>query len=369
MGVRSKGRPWRAAARAAGFAALLAASSAAAQERQEPKLEEAERAEAQELVTLVEKAAAGETAGNGLTLEWGRQYFIKAQGEKTYVPFTVAIAPETPVSAAVGLYLRVVARATPAPGEVASTDGGGAQPAEQVKEPEEPPKEDDAPEFAFEDLFFFELPAAAQGQPRRVSRAFAVAPGDYDVYVAVKERASAAAKDAAPKSGVLREAISVPDFSTDGLKASTVIVAERINMLDTPIDPESQAEQPFTFGQMQIVPAPELQFSKKDELTIVFWIYGAQNDPATKKPNVHIEYRFHQIQDGKETYFNKTEPQLLNAETLPPQFDLALGHQLSGSLAVGLTSFPEGDYRLEIEVQDKAASAKVTPDVKFTVVP
>lgn len=359
MGLRMLGRRCRVAACVIGICGLLAAIPSAAQGRQEAKLEEAERAEAQELVSLVEKAAAGESAGGGLTVAWGRHYFIKAQGEKTYVPFTVAIAPDPAVNAAVGLYLRVVSRAAGTSG----TDGGGA--AAQAKDASVA----EAPEFAFEDLYFFDLPAAAQGQPRRVSRAFAVPPGDYDVYVAIKERASAATKDAPPKSGVVREALTIPDFSTAGLKASTVIVAERVNMLESPIDPEAQAEHPFTFAQMQIVPAPELRFSKKDELTIVFWIYGAENDPATRKPNIHIDYKFHQIQDGKETYFNKTEPQLLNAETLPPQFDLALGHQLSGSLAVGLTSFPEGDYRLEIEVQDKAAGGQVTPDVKFTVVP
>jgi hypothetical protein len=48
---------------------------------------------------------------------------------------------------------------------------------------------------------------------------------------------------------------------------------------------------------------------------------------------------------------------------------LAAGHQLSGSLGVPLASFPEGNYRLEIEVQDKAAGKQVTRDVTFTVAP
>jgi hypothetical protein len=271
------------------------------------------------------------------------------------VPFTVVLDPEPAVAPGVGLYLRVVSR-TPAP----ATAEKGAEAA--VGAPA-------SGDFAFEDLYFFDLPAAPAGQPRRLSRAFAVSPGTYDVYVALKERASSATPPAPPKSGLLQETIEVPDFSGPGLKASTVIVAQRIDMLEAPIDPASQAEHPFTFGQMQIVPAPELQFSKKDELTIVFWIYGAESDPSTKKPNVQIDYKFHRIEGESETYFNKTEPQLLTAETLPPQFDLAAGHQLSGSLAVGLTSFPEGTYRLAIEVQDKAAGRQVTPDVQFTVAP
>ena len=68
-----------------------------------------------------------------------------------------------------------------------------------------------------------------------------------------------------------------------------------------------------------------------------------------------------------EKFFNKTNPQNLNAQTLPPQFDLAAGHQLQSGQAVPLASFPEGDYRLEIKVTDKIANKLVTRDVNFTV--
>ena len=68
-----------------------------------------------------------------------------------------------------------------------------------------------------------------------------------------------------------------------------------------------------------------------------------------------------------EKYFNKTAPQQLNASTLPPQFDVAAGHQLPGSLVVPLASFPEGDYRLEIKVTDKISGKTLTQNVNFTV--
>ena len=42
-----------------------------------------------------------------------------------------------------------------------------------------------------------------------------------------------------------------------------------------------------------------------------------------------------------------------NATTLPPAFDMSLGHQLQTGQAVPLASFPAGDYRLEIKVTDK----------------
>ena len=119
-------------------------------------------------------------------------------------------------------------------------------------------------------------------------------------------------------------------------------------MLQHALSTENQAENPYTFGQMKIEPAaePEVQ-QERGSVGVILWIYGAKIDDTTKKPDVSMDFKFYQKTGDKETYFNKTEPQLLNAQTLPPQFDLAAGHQLLGTLELPLTSFPEGDYRLE----------------------
>jgi hypothetical protein len=295
---------------------------------------------------------------------------VKAQAGKTYVPFTLSVAPGAVAAPGVGLYLRVARKG----------DAQPAAPPPEAKKDKDKEKGDAAPsQYPFEDLYLFDLPAAQDGQAQHVRRAFAVEPGEYDVYLAMKERPAAsggsapaasggsAPAEAAPKMGVIKQAISVPDFSTPDLTTSSIITAERVEVLQTPVANERQADHPYTFGQMRIVPALENKFSKKGELSVIFWIYGAQVDQNTKKPDVTIDFKFYQKAADKETYFNKTDPQALNAQTLPPQFDLAAGHQLPGSLAVPLASFPEGDYRLEIEIQDKLASKKVTRDVAFSV--
>ena len=98
-------------------------------------------------------------------------------------------------------------------------------------------------------------------------------------------------------------------------------------------------------------------------------IYNPKVD-KDNKPDVSIEYNFYQKQSGApEKFFNKTNPQNLNAQTLPPQFDLAAGHQLQSGQAVPLASFPEGDYRLEIKVTDKIANKTLTREISFTVSP
>ena len=331
--------------------------------KQQEKLEQAQRAEAQVLVAAVDELAKGGEAKSTLPLEWEQHHFIKAQGDKTYVPFTLAIdAARVPAKTPVALYLRVVQHGAAAAPEAAP----------------DPKKKGEAarPEYPFEDLFFLDLPAVADGEPHRVRRAFAVEPGEYDVYIAMRERPAAAAADggSAPPQGAagegrlasVRQTITVPSFTKE-LTTSSIIVAERVDVLQAALPDERQADHPYTFGQMRITPAADHTFTKKDELSLVFWIYGAATDATTHKPDMVVEFKFHQRQGEKETYFNKTDPQSLNAQTLPPQFDLAAGHQLPGSLAVPLASFPEGDYRLEIELVDKIANQTITRDVNFTV--
>jgi hypothetical protein len=120
---------------------------------------------------------------------------------------------------------------------------------------------------------------------------------------------------------------------------------------------------------MEIVPTFETKFTKKAELSTFMLIYNPKVD-KDNKPDVSVEYNFYQKPTGQpEKFFNKTNPQNLNAQTLPPQFDLAAGHQLQSGQAVPLASFPEGDYRLEIKVTDKLANKTLTREINFTISP
>jgi hypothetical protein len=347
---------------------VLAPSVSALQGDKKPgaKMEQAQRQEAQALVALVDDFANGKPpAASPPALTWEQQHFIKGLADKTYVPFTVA-APPGSFTGPVGVYLRVVAKGSPAV---------APPPADKDDKDKKDKKSGAAPPspYAFEDLFFTDaVPPATDGQPQRIRRAFAVAPGDYDVYVAVKERTPAGASGAQtgaapPKAAVIKQSVTAPNFASGELTTSSVIVAQSVDVLQTPLSQDTQADNPYTFGQMKIVPAVDPKFNKSGQLTVIMWIYGAKEDATTKKPDVNMEFKFYQKAADKETYFNKTQPQALNAQTLPPQFDLAAGHQLLGTLELPLASFPPGDYRLEIEVQDKVANQKLTRDVAFTV--
>ncbi len=329
---------------------------------------EADPAEVRALLTLADEAAAGQAA-SAIPLTWQGQHFIKSHGDRTYVPFTVGIdggAFTGPASLSV--YLRVTKQGE-APAPVAAPATGEKQDDQKKEEAAAPAR----PEYPFEDVFGVELPAPSPGGDAPVvRRAFAVPPGDYDVYVVVKERGAAAAAegtDAAPaaRAGVVKQPLTVP--SLDGeLTTSSIILADTVEELQSPLPPDRQSEQPYTFGQMRIIPSLDQSFPKSADLNVIFWIYGAGTDSSTKKPDVEVQYNFHQkLPDGGEKFFNRTEPTVMNAQTLPAQFDLAAGHQLPGSLAVPLASFPEGDYRLEVKVTDTVSGTSLTRDVPFTV--
>ena len=93
---------------------------------------------------------------------------------------------------------------------------------------------------------------------------------------------------------------------------------------------------------MEIVPATDTKFAKSDELQTFLLVYNAKTD-KDNKPDISVEFNFHTTVGGAEKFFNKTNPQNLNAQTLPPGFDFSAGHQLQAGQAVPPDVVPGGD--------------------------
>ena len=335
-----------------------------AQNKDDKKRDDAQKKEIQNIVKLVDDAAtAGQAAANDLSLTWLREDVLKAQGNKEYVPFTVSVDPSKVTGDKIAFYWRVVAKGgAPAVPEPAP----GAKKDDKKKDDKDKGKKTD---YAYEDISF--VPLVAGQNPMHISRSFTVPAGDYDVFIVAKEPTpDKPAKNAPPpKLSMIKQTVKVPDFWNGDLATSSVIIAQRIDPLATPLTPQQQADRPYALGQMEIVPTFESKFTKKSELSTFMLIYNPKVD-AQNKPDVSVEYNFYQKPAGQpEKFFNKTNPQNLNAQTLPPQFDLAAGHQLQSGQAVPLASFPEGDYRLEIKITDKIANKTLTREVNFSVTP
>ncbi len=346
--------------RRAVFAILLAVSVSStmllAQSKDDKKKSEAQNRETQSIVKTVDELAAGQPAANDLSLTWVREDVLKAQGNKEYVPFTVQIDPSKISGGTVAFYWRVVAK-NAAP--MAAVEPG--------KKDDKKDKDKKKSDYAYEDISF--VPVTAGQTSMKISRSFTVPGGAYDVYLVAKEPTpEKPAKNAPPlKIAAIKQTVNVPDFWNNELNTSSVVIAQRIDPLPAPLTMQQQLDRPYALGMMEIVPTFETKFTKKAELSTFMLIYNPKVDTANK-PDVSVEYNFYVKPAGQpEKFFNKTNPQNLNATTLPPNFDFAAGHQLQSGQAVPLASFPEGDYRLEIKITDKLANKTLTREITFTV--
>jgi hypothetical protein len=345
-------------------AVVLACSVALVAQRKDDKKDDKKQSDAQkkeilDIVKIVDAAATGQAPTNDFGLSWAHEDYLKATANKEYIPFTVTFDASKATSPNVALYWRVVAKDAAAP-TATLTLPAKKDDKKDDKKPAAPPK------YAYEDINFVPV-NAAQGATARLSRAFTVTAGTYDVYVVMKEPTSSQKNASAPKVSIVKQTITVPDFWSQELSTSSVIVASRIEPLASPLSANEQIERPYALGMMEIVPTTDMKFSTKSELSVFMLIYNPKVD-AMNKPDVTVEYNFYQKPSGSpEKFFNKTSPQPLNATTLPPAFDMSLGHQLQTGQAVPLASFPAGDYRLEIKVTDKLSAKSLTRDVNFTV--
>jgi hypothetical protein len=319
--------------------AFLVAGSAASAQQAKPdnkKRSKQEQAEIEQLVKAVDAVMAGQPAPSDVQMTLS-PFFLKSQEQRTFVPFVLDVKGAPAADAAV--YVRVV--------------NPSAQPDAKSKKVEYP----------WDDIHF--VPAASIGTGK-LNRVFMAAPGTYDVYVAVKERLpEKAPKTQVAKMGVLKTEVVVPDFWNGELSTSSILVTDKVNVLNGQLNADESRERPFVFGTQELIPASDMEFKKGEQLATFFQVYNAGLG-SDGKPDLVMEYNFHRKEAGAEKFFNKTNPQPVNASNLPPTFDPAK-FPVPGGIEVPLTSFPEGDYRLEIKITDKAAGKTVTKDVNFTV--
>lgn len=312
------------------------ATEALAQRDNDRNRNRQERQEIETLVKLVDGVMAGTEGPADIQFKL-TPYFLKSQEARTFVPFSLEVTGAP--SADVALYVRLVDPAVE------------ADPKKRM-------------EYPWDDIHF--VPAAqVAGNPARLNRVLMAVPGTYDLYIAMKERTpERPQRGATYKTGVMKTSITVPDLSTE-FTTSSVLVTDTITMLTAPLTPEEQRERPFVFGAQELVPAADAEFAKNQELNIFFQVYNPGLDDAGK-PNLVMEYNFHRTENGEEKFFNKTAPQNVNASNLPAQFDPAV-FPVPGGITVPLTTFPVGEFRLEIKVIDKAAGRELVRNVNFTV--
>jgi hypothetical protein len=341
--------------------------------------------EATALAAVVDAVAAGGAAGGDAWLQWTGHFLRSADG-KVYVPFTLSIAEAPREFGDVNLYVRVARRgAGPGTGPGKGTEIVGYHPGQvPVSVPERqfvpegvPTPGESSAALALLDrqrsqqtgnhpFERYEMVAAKDLRGASIQRAFQVAPGDYDVYVAIRERITGSAGHAQPKWAVLKRALIVPAFPSGRLAASSVILADRIDEIAAPLTGADQQRRPYALGAADIVPAADSTLSSDEALTVAFLIYNPGLD-AAGRPRITVEYRFFRAASFDPTPFTETQPQQLDSTTLPATLDLKKERQLAVTQSVPLITFTPGAYRLEIAVQDQISSERLTLPLEFRI--
>jgi hypothetical protein len=338
--------------------ALFLAKAVVAQTLPPPRLNSEQRKRAQALSKLVDEVFAQKhSAPADVVLSW-QGFFIAANKGLVYVPYTIGIAGSfstTPVA----MYVRVLAKdAKPADYDASKTSTirsylGQMSVVNDTKDIRSGYVEPTG--IVAEDVQFFEPP-----KDGRLSRGIWLQPGEYNMFIALQEKGG---RDL-PKTAVLKQPIVVPDLSK-GLALSSVIIADSVEPVPPSAKQRNQLDDPYAIAGTKITPAASTRLRKTGEITVVFYVYNPTPAPGGR-PDLQVDYTFYAHNAGVEQPFNRSVPQLFNAQTLPPDFNPAV-HQIMGGESVPLASFPSGDYRLEVKVADKIANTTAVASATFSV--
>jgi hypothetical protein len=306
---------------------------------------------------------AGKQTPADFALAWQND-FVKAQ-RGTFVPFTLTVDTTKLSKAAALVYVRATKR------------GQERRIGRDAREPVS---------YPVDAIFPVELPRDAAA-PARISRGFTVEPGDYDVFVVMRERIEPGASRPRPKASVVRQALAVPEFGSTDLTTSSLMVADRLTTLTEAVPTDRLAERPYAIGLNEITPAVDRVFRRDEELIVVFLVYNPMVT-SERQFDLKVEYHFfrqlgpgaHKQEEARkqgeggahpprpgETYFNRTEPQRFNPALMGSSFDPRSGEPVMAGQVVPLAGFENGEYRLDVQVTDLLSGKSVSRDVSFTV--
>lgn len=335
------------------------------------------RTEAAELRSLVDVVVGGKLAGGDAYLKW-TGHFMRASDGRVYVPFTLVLDEVDVGFEAVAMYVRVVPRGTKSP--AGDSQVSGSVLGTPVSVPERQfsrgnptageasarlglmARELSAVKPSFEAYFVAQVPV--KPAPRILRRALVVVPGDYDLYVAVRERPGGAA-GGGPKAAVLKQTLIVPNLAGSEPAMSSIVLASRVDALATRVSSSTQEDRPYAFGSAEVFPDADSAFNQDDVLSVVYFVYNLAVDEG-RMPDVTVECRFFRM-SGLGKMFGELAPQRFGRAHATPAFDLKAGRQLAVTQAVPLTTFPPDTYEVEIVVTDNLAGVATRRMVRFIV--
>ncbi len=323
-------------------AMLLAVAPVGAQD-----LEDWQNAELVTLVAAINEARQGERAPDEDAITWLPSYFKGPADDLTIGPFTLLIDPAAVSADNIAAY-------------VVLAEAGS-----------------DSSDLEFENVFYAEA-GECEGERVCVAGFVQAEGGDYDLYIAVRDSFDGDAPversiDAfgrttsvvvVPPITILRERVTIPNLWNGELQTGSVLLIQDLQPLTQVPSEEEIAESPYLLTGFRATPRLSADFRKQDTLGFLFGIYNAGHNGGM--PDITVGYDFYTRNDGGEEFFNRTAPQQLGSETLPPGFDVRQ-FPLVIPQNIPLGGFPAGNYRLEIKVTDNEEDEELTHDLFFSV--
>jgi VWFA-related protein len=182
---------------------------------------------------------------------------------------------------------------------------------------------------------------------------FYLKPGKYAIKFLVRENQSG-------KLGVFEESLNIPALPASGLSLSSVMLGSQLQEVQGPpgavrvVVDDAMREffrnagpwsNPLVSENRKLVPSVTRVFRSTDNLYVVFEIYGAAEDPATRKPDVGVSMS---VWRGNQKV-SQAPPYAIDQFGDPERKVIKCRYQLP------LTGFQQGPYTLQIDVIDQAA--------------
>jgi len=148
--------------------------------------------------------------------------------------------------------------------------------------------------------------------------------------------------------------LEVPRIDDDTLSASSLILADSIEKVDT----RSIGTGMFVIGGWKVRPRLDNTFKRTEKLGIYAQFYNFEVDEQTRKPDGTVEYEV--IKKG--TNEKIVEPYTEEVSKLPGG-----ASQVIVKKQLSLKDFTPGEYTVNIKVFDKKRNQTVTKSATFTV--
>jgi len=155
-------------------------------------------------------------------------------------------------------------------------------------------------------------------------------------------------------AGTFSESYEVPDYQSNALALSSIVVADELKGDPTGSGTNSPSAKPFRVGSTTILPNVDHVYTKNQELAVFFQTYEGQKNPETDQYIFQFQYKFYYEKDGRFRPYGK--PKLVESDS-PGQ-----------GYFVPLQTLRAGKYKLVVGVTDHIASATAKTTTFFTLV-